>query len=181
VHCVAARIEHGGVAIGNFVMYRPDIARRHDHTLGECTCSVYANNRCLATEMRAAGAAEPAMAAGDVAFTADTLAARKMVDSFANLRDAADEFMAHDARRLHPSRRPLIPFPDVEIRAAHAGHADGDFDFTGAWCAGCLDLGIAQSGFGTRFQNGEHGHPRWMAEREPIRVGAVTQRWQFRI
>ena len=159
MHGVATGIEHGRMPVGNVIMHGPDIERRNHDTLGECARAVNSDDRCFAAEMATTCAAKPAMPAGDMALAADALAGRKMIDAFAGAHDAADEFMAHHARRLHPARRPIVPFPDVKIRPAHPRHIDGDFDLSGSRSRWSLHIGVGKPFLGASFENGEHGHP----------------------
>ena len=160
MHGVAAGIEHSRVAVGYIIMHRPDVARRHHHTLGKRTGAVDSDDRCFATEVRATRTAEPAMSAGDVALAGDALPRRKMAHAFAHPRYAADEFMADHTRRLDTARRPFVPFPDMEIGAAYAGHGDANFHFARTGWGRVFHHGVAQARFGARFQDGEHGRPR---------------------
>ncbi len=76
--------------------------------------------------MAAAREAIAAAAADDVALTADDIARPNIGDVRADGSHFSDEFVADHQRHGNGGLRPFVPFVDVEVGAANAGHQDAD-------------------------------------------------------
>src|SRR5690606_41890900 len=99
MHCIADRIEYRRMGIGDGSGHAPEIARRHLHLLGEGARAIHPDDAGILADMRIAGAAEAAGAAGDMTFRRDALADGEAAHPLADRRDPADEFMTRSEER----------------------------------------------------------------------------------
>src|SRR5437660_678469 len=102
-------------------MHRPDVLFRHRDVLREAAVAIDPDDVDFLADVSLAGAAGLAVAAADVAFSADALADATADDGIAARDDLADEFMAGRDADRNTALAPRVPFVNVPIRAADAG------------------------------------------------------------
>ena len=95
--------------------------------------------------MAPAGTAITAEAAGDVPFSRDAVPDLEAAYFLTHLDDFTDVFVADLHRHLNRLRRPVVPFPNVDVGAADRGLANANEDVVMA-DFGFLDASERQTG-----------------------------------
>jgi hypothetical protein len=98
---------------------------------------MHADAERVAAEMPSARATVAAFAADDMTFARDPLADMVLGDRRADLSNLADELVADYHRHRNGLLRPLVPVPDMHVRAADGGFLH-------------LDQHVVRPGFGHR-------------------------------
>src|SRR5579883_3326377 len=89
--------------------------------LRESAIAVHTDNFDVAADMSLAGAALVALATGNVRLCGDKITRSKRGDFTPNLHNLTRKFMSKDARDLHATLCPGIPFVDMYICATDRG------------------------------------------------------------
>jgi hypothetical protein len=126
VRGVAVGVEDGGQIVADARGDLEGVEGRDHQVLGKAAGAVDAHADGVAAQVAAPGAAVAAVAAGDVAFAGDTVTERKAAHFLADLDHFADIFVAHVHGHRNGLLRPLVPVPDVDVRATDGGLADAD-------------------------------------------------------
>ena len=134
----------------------PDVGLGDDDVLGEGAVGVDADDLHVLADVRLAGAALQALAAGDVHLGGDEVAFLHAGDIFADGLDGAAELVAGNERGMNAALRPLVPLIDVQVGAANGRDFDLDQDFVRTECGigNFADL-CARSGL--RLYDSKHG------------------------
>ncbi len=156
VHRVAQRIENGRVLRRDGRIELPDIRLGNDDVLGEGAVGVDADDLHVLADVRLAGAALQALAAGHVHLGGDEVARLHAGHFVAHGFDGAAELVAGNERRMNAALRPLVPLVNVQVGAADGGHLDLDQD------VGAAELRLGnfadfRARRGLRLNNGKHG------------------------
>ena len=118
VHGVAQRIENRRVLQRNRGIELPDIRLRNHHVLGEGAVGVDADDLHVLADVRFAGAALQALAAGHVHLGGNEVAFLHAGDFIAERRHLAAELMPGNQRRMNAVLRPAVPVVNVQVGAA---------------------------------------------------------------
>src|SRR5271157_403979 len=132
VHRVAQRIEDGRVFLRDGRIELPDVRLGNDDVLGEGAIRVHADDLHMLADVRFAGAALQALAAGHVHLGGNEVAfldARHFVPDRFN---RAAELVPGNQWRMNATLCPLVPLVNVQVRAADGRHLDLDQYIGGA-------------------------------------------------
>src|SRR5262249_49151230 len=118
VHGVSKGIEHAGV-VGRYLRIDlPDVRFGEFYVLGESAVGVDADDLHVLADVRFAGPALIALAAGDMHLRRHKIAFLDCGDVLAPGNDVPAEFMSGDQGRLDAVLRPLVPVINMEIGTA---------------------------------------------------------------
>src|SRR6185437_10732526 len=121
------------------------------HVFGEGAVVIHADDLHELADVRFAGAALQALAAGHVHLRRDEVAFLDAGDLGAHRSYHAAEFVPGDERRMNAALRPGVPVIDVQVGAADRGYFDFDQN------VGQADLGDGNvADFGARLRLGLH-------------------------
>src|SRR5205085_11390661 len=110
-----------GVLDGDRGIELPDIRLRNDDVLSKSSVGVHADDLHVLADVRIAGAALHALAAGDMHFGGDKVAFAHRCHFIAHRGDVAAEFVPGDERRADASLRPAVPVVDMQVGTADGG------------------------------------------------------------
>ena len=133
----------------------PDVGLGNDDVFCERAVGVDADDLHMLADVRLAGAALQALAAGHVHLGGNEVAFLNAGDFFAEGFDLAAELVSGDERRMNAALRPLVPLINVQVGAADGG----DFDFDQHIIASKgrnLNVPDLCAGRGLRFYHSEH-------------------------
>lgn len=100
------------------VMMAPDIGHRQRNVFGERTRPVDPDSVRMGAQVAASGQTVTATSAHHVTLTAHQIAREEIGDVGTGLHYASNEFMAYRHGNRDGSLRPIVPFVNVNIRAA---------------------------------------------------------------
>src|SRR5690606_21256547 len=118
---IAERIEYRDQFIRHVVGYLEGVECRQRQVIGECAGTVYADTRCVAAQVPSACPAIAAEAAGNVPFAGHPVPDPETGDLLADGHDLAHILMADVHGHRYRARRPIVPFPDMDVRPAYGG------------------------------------------------------------
>src|SRR5207245_9767438 len=101
---------------------------REPHRFGKRPIASDAATDRAAAQVTPPGTAIAAEAAGDLPFSRDAVADVEAAHFLTHLDDLTDVFVTDLHRHRNRLRRPIIPFPNVDIGAADRGLANADQD-----------------------------------------------------
>ena len=128
---IAESVKEGNHIFVQILVDGDDIGGGDTQVLCESTVAVDAHAKGVLTPLNVAVVAVAAVAAGDMALAADTLANGKAGDTLAQGSDLAHILVADGHTWLDMLGSPIVPLIDVDIGATDGGLMDLDQNFAG--------------------------------------------------
>ena len=121
VRCVAERIENCVHFLGNILFALPKVGKRNRRVLCKNSLNINADTASVGAQMSMTLHAVAAMSANDMTLAAYKVAHLEYRAFTLDFYDFAHELMTDNHRSLYGVLRPLVPFVNVNVRAANSG------------------------------------------------------------
>src|SRR6185437_9364743 len=158
MHGVTEGIEDRRYFLVDAVMVAPDVRHGQRDELGECARPVDANSLRGGAQVAPARKAITAAPADHVAFAANQVTGKEVIDIGADGDDFTHELMPDRHGHGDGFARPFVPLIDVQVRTADPGVPHAHQHVVNADC-GVWYFFEPQAALGLAFYQGLHGQP----------------------